>query len=164
MLIMKNKKGFTLLELIIVVAILGIIGTVTLTALDPAAQFQKATDSRRKSDLAQMQRALEIYYGDHGSYPVSMGNKIDDPQNGGIINWGSAWGSYMNMLPKDSEAPSANYAYVMTRSGQGYRIYATLDRSNDPQACNRGAACPNAPAGACIKVCRYGVTSPNESP
>jgi len=159
---MKINAGFTLIELIIVIAVLSILSVAVLTTLNPITQFQKADDARRKSDLGQIQKALESYYQDHSSYPASVNNKISDPQNGGTIAWGSAWGSYMNMLPKDPEAPAASYAYVMTQNGQGYRLYATLDRTNDPQSCNGGSACAHTP-GACIKPCLYAATSPNET-
>ena len=134
-----------------------------IVTLNPTTQFQKANDARRKSDLAQIQRALEVYYNDHGSYPGSVNNKINDPQNGGQINWGSSWGNFMDIVPKDPGS-GANYAYFQTQNGQGYRLYATLDWTKDPTSCNGGSACPHAPGGACGKACLYAVTSPNESP
>ena len=161
---MKINTGFTLVELVIVTAVLSILSAAALTMLNPNAQFQKANDARRKSDLSQIQRALESYYQDHGSYPASSSNKISDPQSGGTIIWGSPWGNYMNMLPQDPQSPAASYAYSVNSDGQGYRLYATLSRTNDSQACNHGLACPHAPSGACIKTCLYAATSPNEVP
>ncbi|MFC1711955.1 type IV pilin protein [Patescibacteria group bacterium] len=67
-----NKKGFTLLELLIVIAIIGIlvsIGTVSYTRAQ-----RKSRDSRRQGDLKAVQNALEQYYSDNdGDYPGGVG-------------------------------------------------------------------------------------------
>ena len=164
---LKKTKGFTLIELIVVVGILSILAVVGIAALNPVEQFKKASDSRRKSDLAQIQKAVEVYYQDNGSYPLSDSYMITIPaQSGGttIIDWGKSWIPYMNILPKDP-ANSKNYVYSST--GQSYFIYASLDREGkDPQACNGGVACEKLPSGASCGsgTCNYGVTSPNVSP
>ena len=53
--------SFTLLELLIVIAILAILASVTFIALNPAEQLKKARDSRRLADLKSLHNALSIY-------------------------------------------------------------------------------------------------------
>ena len=53
-----NQKGFTLIELLIVITIIGILASLTLASYGNAQA--KARDGVRKSDLAQMKRALEL--------------------------------------------------------------------------------------------------------
>lgn len=70
---MKNiftKKGFTLIEILIVVAIIGILSSVVVVGLGPAQR--KGRDSRRLSDLRSVQTALELYYGKEGHYPTGV--------------------------------------------------------------------------------------------
>jgi general secretion pathway protein G len=159
----SSQKGFTLIELLVVLGVLGIIAGVILAAINPIAQIQKSNDAKRKSDLEQMQRALELYYQDNNKYPPSTGNKINN------ISWGSVWTGYMSSLPNDP-IPSHHYVYVVTNTQQTYYLYANLERGKyDPQACNAmGTACPNATANSvgssCGAVCNYGVSSPNTSP
>lgn len=69
----KTSKGFTLVELLIVIAILGVLGAVLITILNPGTQFKRARDAQRRSDLSQIQRALELYYQDNGKYPETTG-------------------------------------------------------------------------------------------
>lgn len=165
-----KARGFTLIELILVTAIVGLFAAGTIAVLNPSQQVQKANDSKRKTDLEMIQRALEAYYADNGRYPASFSNMIHTTQT---ITWGSSWQPYMDVLPKD---PNSNrrYVYGVSSDGQTYGLYASLERGTDPQACHsNGSACDSLstfgisldPAGSCKGgICNYGVTSPNINP
>jgi general secretion pathway protein G len=148
----KFPRGFTLIELLVVIAIIGVLTVASITILNPLTQMQKAQDSRRKSDLSQIQKAIEVYYNERGYYPNTL-------------TFGSALETYMKKVPNDPN-PSKTYGYSIGLNGQAYYLYASLDRgSSDSQACNGGSACASAPSGACgaEAVCNYGVSSPNVS-
>lgn len=162
-------SGFTLVEVLITIAILAVIATVTLIGINPLAQLSKSQDAKRKSDLNQIQKALELYYQDNGKYPnMTTTNPRKIKVGVSIINWGSAWLPYMAQLPKDPNA-NKNYVYFVDPTNQMYWLYANLDRGgNDPGACNNGAACPsattNSVATTCGGTCNYGVSSSNTTP
>jgi prepilin-type N-terminal cleavage/methylation domain-containing protein len=61
------KKGFTLIEILIVVAIIAILASVVLIGLGPTQQSGR--DARRLSDLQEIQNGLELYYSKCGLYP-----------------------------------------------------------------------------------------------
>ncbi len=65
--ITKEQKGFTLIEILIVVAIIAILASVVLVGLGPTQK--EGRDSRRISDLSEVQNALELYYNHCGNYP-----------------------------------------------------------------------------------------------
>src|SRR5258708_13026190 len=65
----RRSSGFTLVELLTVVGIVGILLVAAILILNPVAQFQKANDAKRKSDLTQIQKALETYFNDYEKYP-----------------------------------------------------------------------------------------------
>lgn len=174
--VLKHSFGFTLIELIVVIGVMAIISTIGLAALDPMTQFQKSSDARKKSDLAQIQKALEIYYEDSGMYPeYVVGFKIrNNDSNQSTVEWGTSWQPYMNVLPKSPD--STNYIYYSPAGGQSYYLYASLSRGDkDQQACNDGLTCQSIidldgviPENACdpggAGLCNYGVSSANVSP
>lgn len=63
------KKGFTLVELLIVITILAILSVAVIAALNPIEQANKATDARMKNDAAELLSAIERYYTAKQEYP-----------------------------------------------------------------------------------------------
>lgn len=165
----KNfSSGFTLIELIIVFGILAIVGVFILTTLDPLAQFQKTNDAKRKSDLSQIQKALETFYQDNGYYPKSNASyQILRLDGTAITRTSFAWVPYMVKVPFDSNSSKEYIYYAPGSTPQSYYLYASLDRgSKDPQVCS-SIPCPNVPSGVFCgssNECSYGVSSPNVSP
>jgi type II secretory pathway pseudopilin PulG len=164
---------------------LAVLAAAVIAVVNPLEQFNKAQDSRRKSDLSQIQKALEVYYQDHHRYPYmyfdtsTNNSKIseDDPANdtNGIVEWGNSFKPYMDVLPIDPKN-GKSYAYWTDATGQSYALYTSLDRGGrDPQACDGDNPCTGTkgtgPSGANISCgkssainCTYGVTSPNITP
>lgn len=73
------KKGFTLVELLIVIAILGTLAVVVLIALNPVQQLARTRDSGRKSTVAQLGHAIEAAATtNNGVYPAVSATWIQD--------------------------------------------------------------------------------------
>ncbi|MFH1139171.1 MAG: prepilin-type N-terminal cleavage/methylation domain-containing protein [Pseudomonadota bacterium] len=66
---MRNRKGFTLIELMIVVAIIGILAAIAIPQF--ASYRQRAQDSAAKSALKNLATAQENYYAEHNVYAVN---------------------------------------------------------------------------------------------
>ncbi len=62
--IKSKNKGFSLLELLIVIAILAILFAAVLIFLDPSETLRKTRDARRIADLAQIKKSIEMYIQD----------------------------------------------------------------------------------------------------
>lgn len=60
--------GFTLIELLVVISIIGFLSSVILYAVSQARA--QARDAKRVSDIRQLATALDLYYDDHGAYPL----------------------------------------------------------------------------------------------
>ena len=59
-----NKKGFTLLELLIVIGVLAILATVAILVINPAELLRRSRDSARISDLNTLKSAIGLYLTD----------------------------------------------------------------------------------------------------
>lgn len=116
------KKGFTLVELLVVVAIIGLMAGIATVSVNSVRQ--KGRDARRVADIKQIQNALELHYSDAGQYPANPtgGSKLGDRTTAGAksaqVLSSSGWEetltgatSYMTGVPKD---PSSNGAFVYT--------------------------------------------------
>jgi type II secretion system protein G len=181
-----KQSGFTLVELLLVIGIIGILSGAIVSIVNPVAQFEKARDSQRKNDLAQIQRALEGYHQDFGQYPAQCNSGLKHSVRPYIndvltcIEWGGTWDPYMKVLPRDPD-PDKSYIYDVDDWRQSYRLYTSLDRGGlDEEACLHddpscladpdSEACLCQGIGSeiditvCGGVCNYGVSSPNISP
>ena len=67
-----RDQGFTLTELLTVIAIIGVLASIALPAL--MNHRKKAIDASMKSDLRTVATAMEIYYADHRMYPPFYGD------------------------------------------------------------------------------------------
>lgn len=96
-----RTRGFTLIELLVVVAIIGILSSVVLASLNSARQ--KGRDTRRISDIKQLQLALELYYDANSSYPTTTLATLAP--------------TYISVIPTDPN-PSTPYVYApLTSAG-----------------------------------------------
>ena len=93
----KNKEGFTIIELIVVLSIISLMSSIVLSAVN---QYTiKSRDVRRTADIQQLQKALLMYYADHGEFPSFSGWAFSGDAN--WTNLGIALASYMKNPPQD---------------------------------------------------------------
>ena len=69
----QNKKGFTLVELLVVIGIIGILFAVILIAVDPARRFSEARNAVRRQDVRDIVEAvLEFMTDNRGNFPTNL--------------------------------------------------------------------------------------------
>lgn len=146
--IIYNRKGFTLIELLVVIAIISILASFIMANF--VGIRQRGRDGERKSDLRQIQAALEIYRSDNSNYPTSG----SWPSCGDPLTDGSA--NYMEKIPCDP-IDGAWYSYTATPDNpcdnstticSGYTLHACLENAADPDKDDTdggsGDKCPDA--------------------
>lgn len=67
---MLHKKGFTLIELIIVIALIALLATTVILVINPVKIFQEARDSQRIADLGQMNSAMSLMLATSSTQPT----------------------------------------------------------------------------------------------
>lgn len=139
--IKKLKKGFTLIELLLVIIILGILAA--LISGNLINSLVKGRDARRKSDLQNIQKAVEMYYEDNRTYPdtntlntaITSAGELCYPGAGGTPD--CATKVYMFKVPNDPSYNTANssgpkYYYTTTdATNQHYELFSQIENTQD---------------------------------
>jgi len=153
---MNSTKGFTMLEVLLVIAVGMVLISVIIRAVDPATRLKQARDAKRKTDISILSNAITQYQSSHEEYPAdvnecdsSKGTAATCPANG--TNWDINQGLYkaivsdtqiLKQLPTD---PINNQDF--------YYSYEPLNGTESP--CNTEAH---------SKVCRYWIGARLEKP
>ena len=129
----EKSKGFTIVELLIVIVVIGILSAIVIVAYNGIQE--RGRDAQRVSDIKAITNALEMYYLDHGEYPSGSGSVNSTALNSS--SWSTtadgSWANlrdklvpkYMSALPKDpistpganAQTTGYNYAYFADRYG-----------------------------------------------
>jgi len=125
----RNQRGFTLIELMIVIVIIGILATLLIPRI-----MERPEEARRikaKADIKTIESALKLYKIDSGTYPTTeqgLEALIKKPETSPVPKkWRE--GGYLegNAVPKD---PWSN-AYYYTSPGPDGRDYEIISYGND---------------------------------
>ncbi len=130
----RNKiSGFTMIELLIVMAIIALLSGISVFALQGARSSGR--DAKRKADLEDIRSALELYKADCGQYKSGT---LPTGTNGLISSVGTDGCTSANTYMQDvSEDPSTGNSYGYNRQTQTtYCLCATLENPpNPPDSC-----------------------------
>lgn len=150
----QNSRGFTLMELLIVMSIIAIITAIGLVSYAPINK--RSRDAKRKSDLEQVRSALEMYRSDNGYYPGSSASFdiMTTALNDSLV----VPTPYLPSIPMDPKSTSTSPVYYYysplpplgTSPFYSYCICANLESESGSNTC--GTTLP--------AECNYGLKNP----
>ncbi len=116
--LLKKQGGFTLLELLIVIVIIGILALLIIPNITSAPK--KARDTKRKTDITTVRKGLEEYFVNNNVYPNALTE----------LTTGSA--PIVKTLPTDPKNTGAFvYVYTPANSYSTYTLEACLENDQD---------------------------------
>ena len=118
-----TRKGFTLLEILLVIAAIGILAAIVLVAINPNRQIAQARNAQRRSDVNTIYKALEQYLIDNQSYPAGVDETPKDicGTTTGCVNLGVLVPNYLAAIPTDPQGG----AYRVSKNSDNNRISVT---------------------------------------
>lgn len=129
--IKNNKKGFTLIEILVVIGIIAVLSAVVLVAINPARQFKLARDSQRVSNVTAILNAIGQNMSEHKGVfdcvvPLPNTSKIISSAVGGVDIATCLVPTYISSLPFDPNKAGAKFA-TTTDYNTEYSISLDVD-------------------------------------
>ena len=137
-LLKTTKNGFSLIELLVVISIIGVLAGVLL--MNFVGVRERAADTRKKNDLVQLKKALRLYYNDHQSYP-----DVADLPAEGIFEDSVSGTVYMKSMPEYGE-------YSVSTDGESFVLVVKLDNESDESIANSQSKCATSISASGVSV------------
>lgn len=90
-----KQTGFTIVELLITIVVIGVLAAITIVAYNGIQQ--RANFSKMRSEVASINKTIQLYYADNGSYPVTPAGASGQACNGNWCGWLHSTGD--NFIP-----------------------------------------------------------------
>lgn len=140
----KTARGFTLVELLVVIAIIAILAVIVGVVINPIELRRRSNDAARLSDMANLQQAINVAAQEatvsgaeilcfnttapctESTYPLSAGTRRSDGSGWVKVNLSAQKSVSMPTLPIDPINDST-YKYTYYSDGNGWEINAVLE-------------------------------------
>lgn len=122
----SNKKAFTLVELLVSIAIIATLTAILLPNFMGARE--RAKDAQKEQDMAAVKNSLRLYYNDKQAYPTPVGTGY---------SLASTFSTYMPAVTN----LGYGYTYEQTNNGDGFNLCVSLDSGQGDDDINSQARC-----------------------
>ena len=116
---MRNESGFTLLEVLVTIAVISVLATVLVLAINPAEMLRRSKDSRRLSDIGTIRRAVDLALADD-QYMLATVGIIDIDTSTDVTNFAGAGvdlSKYLPVIPQDPAYSAAGGSAQIIAAG-----------------------------------------------
>ena len=127
---LKGSQGFTIIELVVVIAIIGLLAGIIIVAVQPARL--KARDAKRKTDMAQIGRLLyssSCYAPNAGAGTYDLADLV--PELTAKYPQYAQYASFLPYDPKSGSTEKTNYNYKYSADGHCV-VYMNMENVDEP--------------------------------
>jgi prepilin-type N-terminal cleavage/methylation domain-containing protein len=104
----NNQKGFTLIEILVVIGMIALLAAIVLIAINPARQFAQGRNAQRINDVTAILNAVGQYTADNkGTLPANITIASQEIKNGAADICAALMPTYVSSLPVDPQTGSA---------------------------------------------------------
>jgi prepilin-type N-terminal cleavage/methylation domain-containing protein len=134
----QTKNGFSLIELLVVMTIIGIIATIGMVNFTSASK--SARDGRRKVDLETVRQGLVLYRAQTNTYPVA--GSSEGSYNSAVTTLSSGYLSSPTPVdPRNkTNATGQTYSYTYEGTASTFCVCAAVELTNNGNAASRSCA------------------------
>lgn len=126
----KNyPRGFTLVELLIVISIIVILAIILVGIFNPIQMFNRARDAQRKKDLARIKIGFEEYFNDNGCYPNN--SLISDLNSAANCKSTTVFSNWLSIWPCDPDSKPYLIVAEGSNCNKWYKVLTQLQNTND---------------------------------
>lgn len=136
----KKHSGFTIVELLIVIVVIGILAAIVIVAFNGVQQ--RARYAQHQSDIASVDKAIQLYYADTGSYPTisSAGGNTGSCATC-LNNINGLVPKYIARLPSFPPGGTGYYVYII--NGVNYKLVRLVGTAADLPAAEQSNPRPD---------------------
>ena len=136
------RRGFTLIELILAIAIIAILAAVVIIAINPTKQLAAAMNAQRRSDINAIMNAISQYSVDqYGAIPSLISTNLKDICKSGVsihcggdgISLNVLTGTYIVAIPSDPRSSTATGTNYFIQRGNNDRLTITAPGAENGQ-------------------------------
>lgn len=120
----RSARGFTLIELVLVLTLLALIMGAAITVLNRGGLVEGAQEDRVKGDIQTISTALDAYSYGAGRYPTTEQGILALTEKPTAAPVPDRWHRYMNEIPSDPWKQPYKYRYPAQKSKDPYDVYS----------------------------------------
>lgn len=121
---LRQPRGFTLIELVLVLTLLALIMGAAITVLNRGGLVEGAQEDRVKGDIQTISTALDAYSYGAGRYPTTEQGIMALTEKPTTAPVPDRWHRYMNEVPSDPWKQPYKYRYPAQKSKDPYDVYS----------------------------------------
>lgn len=125
------QAGFTMIELLVVISVIGVLAVAVLSSINPIEQINKGRDTRTRSDAAQLINAVDRYFAIHEEYPWNVAAASTTPCTFAEVTASGTSPAYAEPFDSTQDNGCWNWIDVLSTTAEVKQGFVNRIKSDD---------------------------------